>query len=217
MKITSIYDKYPVPELLRKHQLRAASVGKLLSDNIIETRVDQDLIIKSLLVHDMGNIIKFNLNNPLMMTDKEKSNIDHWVKEQEVYKEKYSSDDHLATLSIVTELNLADEIKHTLLHSGSSKLKEVILSGNFNTKIVTYSDLRSAPFGVVSIDERFDDVINRYKNSEHPLSSLEEVENRRILSHDLERQIGEIVETDLDRIDEAKINQLMMELSRFQF
>ncbi len=214
MIITSIYKKYPVPQLLQQHQIRAAALGVYLSDNFKNpNKVDKALIIKSLLLHDIGNIIKFDLANNFL-TIEEKKKIKFWETQQQIYKSKYNNDEHLATYKMVKELKNTEDVYEVLTHTGSSRLQEVLVSANFNLKIVTYADLRCAPFAVVKINERFDEIIKRYRGRDHQLSDIEEVELRRKRALDLEKQLQNQTAIPLEEITDKTITKYINQVSK---
>ncbi len=65
MKIAEIYEKYKIPPLLQTHMFRVAAVGGLIYQNFTDQNIlNKQAIIETLLLHDMGNIIKFKLDNP---------------------------------------------------------------------------------------------------------------------------------------------------------
>ena len=61
MKISEIYRKYRIPPQLQLHQLRVASIAKYICDNL-KVPVDIEEVVSADLLHDMGNIIKFDLS-----------------------------------------------------------------------------------------------------------------------------------------------------------
>src|SRR5437588_9728526 len=77
--ILEVYRKYSIPTNLQLHMLRAAAIGKLITDHWNYQHgpaIDVSVIIKTLLLHDMGNIVKIDLDAPLGLTDAEKEHID---------------------------------------------------------------------------------------------------------------------------------------------
>ena len=78
---------------LREHQLRVASVAAQICDNFFEPLNKKD-IVTACLLHDMGNIIKFNLNYFPELIKPE--GIEYWQKVQNEYKKKYGNDESIA-------------------------------------------------------------------------------------------------------------------------
>jgi HD superfamily phosphodiesterase len=59
MKISKIYEKFKVPSHLQDHMFQVASVAKLICDNF-KTEINEQDILHACLLHDIGNIVKFN-------------------------------------------------------------------------------------------------------------------------------------------------------------
>lgn len=213
MNILSLYKNYPITRLLQEHQLRAAAVGKFICDNWKST-ITTDTVVTALLLHDMGNIIKYNLANPTFLSDDEKAHIDYWKQQQQEYTKKYG-DEHRATSEIAKELMVSDDVYTVISNTGSSKLPETLVSNNWELKIVSYADLRCAPHSVVSLNDRFDDIIKRYQKSNHALANAEDVEKRRTNCVALEKQIQEMTTIDLDTITEEVIQENIQLLSGY--
>ena len=60
MTILEIYEKYKIMPQLQEHQLRVASVAKTICDHLL-VPVHTDHVVSVCLLHDMGNILKFDL------------------------------------------------------------------------------------------------------------------------------------------------------------
>src|SRR3989344_2472976 len=102
MKITEIYEKYKIPPNLQLHQLRVAGVASIICDNF-DKPLDKGSIITTCLLHDMGNILKFNFD----IFPEEfygKQGRAYWEKVKQEFKEKYGEDEHKATHAIAEEL-----------------------------------------------------------------------------------------------------------------
>ena len=167
--ISEIYDEYDLMPILREHMLRVAAVAYLICDNFNEP-LPKDKIITACLLHDMGNIIKFDLT--CFPEFNEPKGIEYWKKVRDEYVKKYGPDEHEATIKILKELGISsdvilfvDEIQFSLL----CKHRD---SNDMNIKITHYVDNRVSPHGVVSYDERINEAKERYKNREHFFSSV---------------------------------------------
>jgi hypothetical protein len=75
MKILDIYKDYQIPDNLQLHQLRVAGVAKLTFDNWLSEKPDINLITSVCLLHDMGNIIKFDFEKFPQLVE---GDIEHW-------------------------------------------------------------------------------------------------------------------------------------------
>ena len=159
-----IYEAYKIMPDLQLHQLRVASVGKLISDNFKEP-VNKNDVIRACLFHDMGNILKFDLT--YYPESIEPKGLAYWEGVKEKYKEKYGTDQHEASLMIAREIGLSEQVVHLISLVSFSGLQQTLAQISYEPKIVEYADCRVAPYGIVSIRERFIDGRKRYLNRFH--------------------------------------------------
>jgi len=173
MNIQDIYTQYRLMPSLQLHQRRVAGVAQVICQHI-DIDVDMSHILLACLLHDMGNIIKFDLD--LFPEFLQPEGLDYWKKVQQDYIEKYGTDEHVATMSIVKGiipqlrdnpyarkrvLDLVDAISF-------SNAKKNYESPDFARKIVAYADIRVTPQGVASMKERLVDGRARFKlNKSH--------------------------------------------------
>jgi hypothetical protein len=159
--ILEIYEQYKIMPNLAMHQLRVASVISLIIQNL-NIEVDSDVAVQSGLLHDMGNIIKFDLNyfpefnKPL--------GLEYWQNVQKEYFEKYGTDEHEATQKILKELNINSrviEIDSKMVFGNLCIDKE---GNDWELKLLHYADMRVGPHGVLSYEERMEDAVKRYEH-----------------------------------------------------
>lgn len=187
-KITDIYSEYKIIPNLQIHQYRVAAVAFQICDSL-NIEINKESILKACLLHDMGNIIKFNLdyfpewNNP--------EGIEYWQKVKDDYINKYGNNEHHATIEIAQELGV-DNCILDLINSVDPSLVEINrLDLNFDKKICIYADNRVTPHGIVSTRERNIEAKKRYENHPHAfdenghvnfLENIKEIE-KQIFSH----------------------------------
>lgn len=172
MSIQQIYSQYKIMPILAMHQLRVAAVASLLLDHLSEAP-DKELIITACLLHDMGNILKFDLNRFPEFNQPE--GIDYWQQVKEEVAKRYgTTDEHLATLKIVGELGVSSDVSRIIDHIG---FKEAInnLSQPLDVQIASYADMRVGPMGVVSLHGRLEDGRRRYAGHINELSNDQEL------------------------------------------
>lgn len=215
MKIGQIYQQYKIPPNLQLHMIRVASVGAFIVDHWKEDKLDRIAIVQALLLHDTGNIIKFDFKYSHLMGREEK-NIGYWKKVQQEFKEKYGDDEHLATLEIAKEIGLEDKTFELLNAIGSSKLQQALETEDWNKKIVCYSDFRVDPHGIVTVDKRFDEIVSRYKGRQHELGNINETEKRRLFCLELQKQLQTMVNFDLDILANNNIQKYLDSVSGFE-
>lgn len=141
---------------LQIHMMQVAAVAEyILSSEIGDcSESNKNDVIAALLLHDLGNIVKFNLETE-----------PYWKKIQKEIIVKYGSVDHEVTQNMIHELGVNERVAFLISEMGFENLQYVIDSNDMELKICLYSDQRVAPNGVVSLHERFVDLRKRYKNT----------------------------------------------------
>lgn len=158
--ISDIYTQYSIPPQLQLHQRRVAAVGKLVAE---AHSADVQTVVSACLLHDMGNIIKFKLDRfPEFL---EPEGFEYWKKVQDSFKEKYGTDEQLATLMICDELGVTDTVLDCIRAVGMTKAHHNLTEGTLEERITNYADLRIGPKGLLSLQERLTDGKVRYGNT----------------------------------------------------
>lgn len=158
--ITQIYLKYKIMPTLQQHQLRVAGVAKQICDAIVEP-LDKEGVVDVCLVHDMGNIIKFDLTYFPDFVQPE--GLEYWQGVKDEYIAKYGPEEHVATEMICKEIGLSDAQTEYLHAVGFSRTKKALVSDSLEQKICCYADMRVGPHGVLSVEERLADGRKRYE------------------------------------------------------
>jgi len=173
MTIAKIYSVYRIPPTLQMHQYRVAGVAQIIAQNILGVDVDASEVIRACLLHDMGNIIKFNMK--LFPEFFEPEGVAYWSNIKEEFIDKYGLDEHVATVEIAKEvihyelkvqsakLKFSRERILELIHAiGFSNARENFESDDFSAKIAAYADMRVEPHGVTSLENRLKDGNRRF-------------------------------------------------------
>lgn len=213
MTAQEIYEKYKIMPTLQLHQLRVAAVGQVLCNAIFEFE-DEEEVIATCLLHDMGNIIKFDLNYFPEFLKPE--GLEYWQKIKDEYIQKYGNEEHRATQTIVAEITHSETIFKCVNQIGFSKLQETEKDESFVKKICAYADMRVGPHGVIPIEERLADGRKRYEGRKDKAVGSDKFE---ILAHALkgvERQIFEVATIKPDDITDELVNIRIEELRSFK-
>ena len=165
MNILEIYKKYNIMPRLQEHQLKVAGVAKLICSNLslsLPTLGEGDVVLACLL-HDIGNIIKFDL----FIADKflgkfTKEDLAYWQRVKVDYIAKYGNDEHHASIEIAKELKVGERIIELIDCIGFQNGKKNAESEDFGKKICAYSDMRVWPKGVCFLEDRLTDLRVRY-------------------------------------------------------
>jgi hypothetical protein len=206
MKIGDLYKKYDIMPQLVTHQLRVGAVGKIIAESWVDS-CDVIFCTQLCLIHDMGNIVKFDLENPNPSKFGKIENIDVWRGVQKQYREKYGDSAHAATENILKEANLTQYIQYIneeerlyFAEPNEGQLGQSLLP----SIILMYSDCRVTPSGVVSYRERIDDLKARYGGGKTPTWYD--------WTYTFEKWLQSHVKIDLNSIDNAMVEPLFDEL-----
>ena len=162
--ISSIYESLLISSGLRQHMVRVAAVGELICENWSSgIRISRTDIIATLLIHDLGNVVKFNFDELKFWYGQPKDEIDFWKEVKRDTIKKYgTSSDHEVTLQMARGLGVNARIMSLLEKMGFNNIDAVAASNDFDLKICLYADQRVGPSGIMSMSERFDDLRARY-------------------------------------------------------
>lgn len=214
MKISEIYQKYQIPPHLQLHMYRVSAVAWTICDNFDE-ELDKINIVAADLLHDMGNIIKFDLK--LFPEFLEPEGYDYWERVQKDYIARYGYDEHEATRIIANEVSTAPRIQELLNSVGSSKTSLIIKSKDKAKWIANYSDYRVYPHGVVSLKRRLEDGRKRYVNNTrlNSVSMKKSIEIEKF-SYELEELIQKETSIDLNSITDESVSDIIKQLPNFE-
>lgn len=208
MNILEIYKKYSLPENLQLHMLRVAGTANLIIDNWNGPALEEKSIIRVLLVHDMGNILKI----PEDFWDDE-----GFRKTRKFYFEKYGTNEHEANMEIGKLEGLTDKELIILDGKRSRKNEETLKSDSYEIKLCAYCDQRVAPDGVVGIKQRLEDAKIRYKNRPLSVWSDEKKANRMIeCALEIEAQIMKYCRIKPEDINDQTIKPYIEALKKYE-
>ena len=171
--IDSIYERFNIPPNLIWHMKKVASVGALICDNwnggdsrLREIGVNKEDVVAFLLVHDLGNIIKFRFDTDLakkMIGTTDEKIVHYWKNVRLEVIKKYGNNVGLATLKMLSEIGVNGNVSDLIENMDFAKADIISKGNDWKLKICTCSDFRVGPFGVVSLKERIDDLRRRYQ------------------------------------------------------
>lgn len=181
MTVLDIYTKLKNPPNLQEHMLRAAKVGLFIYDHWKGNPIDRDLLLQVILLHDVGNIVKFEMHKYPHFLGDEQKRINYWIEVQQEVIEKYGSDDHEVTGKMLSELKINPSIVKNVLDMSYFNAVLIARSDNWILKILLYADLRVSPTGIIPIRKRLDDVhsrLEKYKKRPDLYAAGIEIENQ---------------------------------------
>ena len=161
--IRQIYARFPITENLAMHMCRAASVGELVYDHLGKKEGSRNEITAALLLHDLGNIVKFKLDpEHAHLLGREQANIGRWKELQAETINTYGTDDdHEVTYRMVGELGVSKRLE--FITRNYWDIGSVEPSRDISLTICAYGDCRTGPYGILSVRERFGDLLKRYR------------------------------------------------------
>ena len=162
--ILDVYQTYHIPANLQEHMLRVASVAAMLADAVVG--VNKHDVVLACLLHDLGNILKINMDNYLFPEALEPEGLEYWKDIQSQVRQQYGSDVHKATLVMVQELEVGKRVEELVGAIGFLQAVGNAASTDVDRKICSYADMRVVPAGVVSLGDRFLDLRKRYREKQ---------------------------------------------------
>ncbi len=215
-KITEIYEEYKIQPTLEEHMLRVSGVTKWILDNWRGVELDKNKILTVALLHDMGNILKFDFSpevSPFIYTDEERK---YWEEIKKEYQEKYGNQVHEATKKIVEELELPVEISEKVGGLGFRQSEKFLENMDYISMIVQYADMRVTPHTITSIDERLKDFYRRYEKRSDFEILFQEREDSRLALYEIQKIILKNTNENLLEISDKIIQPLVEELKNFE-
>lgn len=161
MKIVEIYKKYKIMPTLAEHQLRVAAVARLIGQKL-GLIADLQNITVACLLHDMGNILKFDLRKSKSLLNLD-LDLNYWQSVKDEYAKKYGTNEHQASMIIAKELGANARVLELIDCVGFAQAEANLKTSDTAKKICAYSDMRVGPFGVISLKDRFADLRRRYE------------------------------------------------------
>lgn len=212
-KITEIYEEYKIMPSLQMHQLRVAAVALKIC-NSLDVEIDKDKLVKSCLLHDMGNVIKFDLNQTKAIFGLSDEDLEEVNKLKNEFINKYGEDVHKATSMIIKELGMSNEIDYLLRNNNFRNICDILENGSLERKVVKYSDLRVAPNGVVSYGDRMKEGEKRYKSK----SDISDEERNKLIScgMGIEKQIFAHSSIKPEDITDESVREIIENLKKFE-
>jgi len=201
MKVREIYKKYKIPPNLQEHMLRVTKIALFITDHWRNHEIDKDLILKAGLLHDLGNIVKFQMEKHPDFLGEEEKRLQYWLKVQKEMIKKYGDDDHLATGKMLEESGIDSEVLQIIMKKSFHQAVKMEKANNWTLKVLFYADLRVGPLGIVPLKERFNEAIPRlkmYKETDY-LDGLVKA------CYQIEKQIQANLEVDVSKITEETL------------
>jgi HD superfamily phosphohydrolase len=93
--------------------------------------IAEDKIKLAALLHDIGNIVKFDFFNHPEFLGKEQKNVKKWIQIQKEMIQKYGTDDHEALSNILKELKVDKKLSNLIMAKVFKNSKKMALGNNW--------------------------------------------------------------------------------------
>lgn len=217
----AIYQNYALPLVLQTHMLRVAAVGKWIIDrwNHPDIKLNERTIIETLLLHDIGNIVKGEDENfsKLFPDTYPMESFEYWVNVRKWVSEHYGESDTMATKNIVREIGVSQDVQTMIEKKQFTNNRNTYMDKDYVVKICAYADQRVSPNGVMSLSGRLGEAIKRYQGVK---GASVNSQNRQTLiqyAHKIEAQIFEYVNGSPDSITDDSIECYIQQLKSYEF
>src|SRR4051812_37550310 len=112
MNILEVYQKYQIMPQLVEHQLRVAAVADMICEHF-QGEIERRDIVAASLLHDMGNIVKFNFDQTVeyQIAPGEITRLDYWKQVKQKVIDKYGPGSHNVTRKIVEEVPVGNRVR----------------------------------------------------------------------------------------------------------
>jgi len=210
--VNQIYKRFNIPENLARHMLWVAQIGVETIENWVGPNIDQENIISVLLLHDIGNIIKFELHSNEAKKNYSQRELEKLLPIQKKMIALYGNNADIANISILEEIGVNKDVIQLLTNHSFDYLPTLLDSENWNEKIVFYADLRVAPWGIVPLKKRVENLRDRYSHRNQQWKNKTTYSNWLNWSNKLEKQLNQQTSIDLKHLtlnsDEKKTSEL---------
>lgn len=186
--------------------LGVAGFAKIVMENLDDSMsVDKEAVIQACLFHDIAKIVNFTK---------------YFDDEEEIKNDfvcKYGADENIAANIIVAEIPLSENAQRISIINNTDSLLEMmeseLKSNNYEVKILKYSDSRTAPSGVVSLKERWEDLVKRRPE----VVNVVNVKRISEIIFEYEKQIQQKCKIDLSKITQEQVNDQLKHMLELEF
>jgi hypothetical protein len=175
-EINDIYEEFDIPQNLREHMMRVAGAVALICDNWKGSKINKDDVVAAALLHDLGNVVKYDLSpeGRRLVGDDSDSDVETLKELQQKMITKYGKDADAASAKMAQEAGVNERVLELIAENGIDHIEDTANSNDMERKILKYCDLRVLPGGIGSLDERFEDARVRYSTQNVFAKALDE-------------------------------------------
>lgn len=216
MTIQQFYTDHHIPTHLQRHMLRVTALGQFIARNWRDPVNEHD-VVKTLLLHDTGNLLKFELEKGVEVFDEGERELEHWLAVKAEMQRRYDPPTvEGAIIGMAKEAGATERQLFLLTHMTITKLEQAGVVTDPEQAICTYCDYRVAPWGYVTLQERIDDLRARYQHREEKWADAARIAEKTQLSQELEAAIQREVGVNLQQLPEEALDEAAEVLRGFQ-
>ncbi len=224
ISLIKIYQQYGVPPNLAKHMITVAALGEIIFSHWTGVKIDQKRLVTILLLHDIGNLVKFELDsessnemlqNSLPSLSQLKKPFEYWLKKQKQMIDKYTKNADLANLTIIKELGFSSDITDLMNDHSFESLENHLELPRWEKKLIFYCDLRVTPHGLASINARIQDLRERYHHRDQNWTDKKTFHKWLGSSLKLEKQIDQHTNISLNQIQPSDLTPIINNLVEY--
>lgn len=160
MTLPQIYSSYSIPGNLQQHMLRVAGLARLLTNHWQGPKINKQAIVQACALHDIAKPIDFEIDKQAQFGLSEQE-IKDLVKLQQRLKADYGHNEHQIALKICQELGCAPRVGELIDQLDWNNLPELLIKNDVEVLLVVYCDMRIGPKGILSIEERHQELAHR--------------------------------------------------------
>lgn len=208
MIIQDLYDRFQTPKNLQLHMLRVGALGKVIIDNWNGDAVDTTAILQTCLFHDIAKPLTFDLSKQSQfgMLEADIKRLADW---QAHTKRQYGEKEHEAAVAIFMEIGCTQESVSLIDDFEWKYLPRLLKEKKMEALISLYCDMRISPTGILSIQERMNELRTRRDDLGWMKDAPEAVPA-------LESLLQKNVSIELDSISHESVEKLALELRDYQ-
>jgi len=202
-----IYQEFGIPPNLQEHMARVWGIISFIENhwNNKDITINWETVKKAALLHDLGNVVRFDFVNHPEYLGSEQANLDHWREVQKQMIEKYGLDDHEATERMLKEIGIEQAIIDIIGNKSFGNSISTRNSSNWLSKLLAYADLRTLPTEIGTLNERITDIKARMpKYTNRP-----DFEDLVTACKEIEAQIASNLDVPIAQINEQSISEII--------
>ncbi len=204
-----IYAYYKITPILRNHLYWTAALAKIILDHWTGIELRKDVIITTLLLHDLGNMVK----EGIMDNDRNYYGI---IRANMI--RNYGEDDHRVSEELSIELGVPEngEVISLMRRKLYENNKENYENKDYEAMLSAYCDQRISPSGITSLRERLDEVMRRTYGTNQRRYRILIDQYSYEYAFEIEKEIQRYVNIDLSKITQDDLEKEVNNLRKFK-